>query len=217
MQPGSPSLDPRTDIELMAATARGEQAALGALYDRHAPKLLGLAVRLLRRQEEAEDLVHDLFAEIWQRADRYEPSRGGVSTYLQLRLRSKGIDRLRSPAYRRMVSVTDSQRNSDVDLRHSEQVAPTTQETAVMAAAALRKVDAQTEETKTLLGLVYFHGMTLAEVATHTGLPIGTVKSRLHRALQGLRLALDTPPPGEGAVDEQHPLSDAADQTERQP
>ena len=84
-----------SDPELVAAMARGDNDALGALYDRHCPVLLAIAVRILGDPREAEDLVHDVLLEAWNKADDYDRARGSVRTWLSIRLRSRALDRWR--------------------------------------------------------------------------------------------------------------------------
>ena len=74
--------------------AAGDRDALGALYDLHAPMLLGLAKRMLGSQAAAEDLLHDVFLEVWHHAAEYDPARGAVRAWLIVRTRSRALDRL---------------------------------------------------------------------------------------------------------------------------
>src|SRR4030095_9636091 len=84
------------DERLIAAVGLGDEAALAALYDRHASAMLGVAYRVLRNRTDAEDLVHDVFVESWNKARDFQPSRGTLRSWLLMRVRSRGIDRLRS-------------------------------------------------------------------------------------------------------------------------
>ncbi|MEZ4468804.1 MAG: sigma-70 family RNA polymerase sigma factor [bacterium] len=95
------------DTRLVLGMAQGDKSALGQLYDRHAPLLLGVALRLLGDRPEAEDLVHDVLIEAWQRADTYDPARASVRSWLLLRLRSRALDRLRSARISRRAGVSD--------------------------------------------------------------------------------------------------------------
>src|SRR4051812_40937878 len=94
-----------SDAELVARMARGERAALATLYSRHAARLLALAVHILRDRAEAEDLLHDVFLEAWQKAASYSEERGAVSAWLSLRARSRAIDRRRSVPRTRAVPL----------------------------------------------------------------------------------------------------------------
>src|SRR5712692_6603075 len=100
-QPGSfmcaaraPDLQP-SDPELIERIAGGDRQALAALYDRYASSLLGAGMRTLKQRRDAEDVLHDVFVEVWQQAGDYDPMRGSVKAWLFLRMRSRAIDRLR--------------------------------------------------------------------------------------------------------------------------
>src|SRR3982750_1648727 len=90
----SGGVDP--DAELVVAIARGERPALGALYDNYATFLRSLAIRPVRDRREAEDLLHDVFLEVWRSAVDYDPGRGRVRTWLAIRMRSRALDQQKS-------------------------------------------------------------------------------------------------------------------------
>ena len=85
----------RDDRALMAAIVARDTSALGQLYDRHAGHVFGLCLRVLRDRMEAEEVLGDIFWEVWQRAERYSPERGAPAAYLATLARSRAIDRLR--------------------------------------------------------------------------------------------------------------------------
>ena len=178
--PPSPSAP--SDSELVAAIAAEDRQALAALYDRHAPRLLHLAERLMRNPVDAEDLLHDLFVEVYQRAKSYDVNRGSVLGWLVMRLRSGAIDRLRAPAYRRLVAMT-----GELPPPAGEELLITSEPLGDTLTQAMKELP---QDTQTILNLVYFKGMSLPEVASSMVLPLGTVKSRLHRALRSLRAAV---------------------------
>jgi RNA polymerase sigma-70 factor (ECF subfamily) len=176
-----PIVDPERDVSLVAALALGDRAALAELYDRHASALLGVALRVLHSRSDAEDLVHDVFVEAWQRAADYAAGRGSVRSWLLVRTRSRGIDRLRSlEAARRHGMLPAPGAPAPV-----ASVAPLWDgPDHVRARAAL---DDLPEAQRTLVELAYFEGLTCSEMATRCGIPIGTVKSRLAAAMSRLR------------------------------
>lgn len=170
------------DGELVIAMARGRREALGALYDRHAPALLGLGIKLLRDRGEAEEILHDVWLEAWQRAGDWDPQRGSVRTWLMLRMRSRCLDRIKSAARSRTSPAGE----------HLERMAGAVASGALERADAGRvrgALEALPEDQRRILELGYFGGLTCSEMATHLGIPIGTVKSRLHAALTKLRAA----------------------------
>ena len=169
------------DTDLIAKIARGQQASLGALYDRHAGLLLAVLTRILGDNQEAEDVLHEVFLEVWQRAADYDPQRGSVRAWLVMRARSRGLDRARALGRARALpteglSVEGPPLPPPADVisvrRALQQLAP---------------------ELRILLELGYYAGMSSAEIAQHEQLAIGTVKSRVARALAELRESLQSP------------------------
>lgn len=186
----------RSDGELVRSLAAGDSAALAALYDRHVGTLLAVAQRLLGTRSDAEDLVHDLFLEVWLRADSYDASRASVRTWLLLRLRSRALDRLKSAAWRLAASSTplagpdESPGKLAAGLDLDPEAELTLRATQTTVRGALRLL---TAEEQRLIDLVYVHGATLAAVAGQLEAPLGTVKSRLNRVLGKLRTSLAKP------------------------
>lgn len=172
------------DEDLVRAIANGDTHALAALYDRHAPLMLGLARRIVGGKPEAEDIVHDVFVEAWRRAADYDENRGSVKAWLLLRTRSRAIDHRKSAAVARTVPTGDGAWLSAlIDPRADDSEAPDR--------ARLRHVvSALSEEQQQVLYLGYFEGLSSSEIATRAGIPIGTVKSRVAAALNALRAAL---------------------------
>ncbi|MDF3071769.1 MAG: polymerase sigma-70 factor [Polyangiaceae bacterium] len=165
-------------MELISLIARGQNLALGALYDRHAALLLGVLRRLLRDEEEAEDVLHEVFLEVWEHAADYDPGRGTVRAWLVMRARSRGLDRLRS------LNRARSAPPDRLELDLPAATAPTDTLTIRRALSNLAP------ELRRLLELGYFEGLSSAEIAAHEQLAVGTVKSRVARALAELRVVL---------------------------
>ena len=98
------------DARLVEAIAAGDRAALASLYDRHSGILFAVARQLLAERAEVEDLVHDVFLEVWKQAHTYDPARANVRRWLLVRLRSRALDRLRSHAFSRRRSLENDER-----------------------------------------------------------------------------------------------------------
>lgn len=171
------------DAALVQATAAGDRAALARLYDRYAPILLAVAVRILGERREAEDLVHDVFLEAWRQAGSFDPARGSVRAWLLMRLRSRALDRRKSAGYRRVSSLDSGELGADL-----ERDVPTEDPAFAPDRAAVRRaLAALPEEQRVVLTLGYFEGLSSAEIAARLTMPIGTVKSRVAAALSRLR------------------------------
>jgi len=192
----SGSWSSHSDAELVQTLSAGNSTALAALYDRYAVTLLTLAQHLLGTRTEAEDLVHDLFLEVWQRASTYDKSRASVRTWLLVRLRSRALDRLKSAAWRLTVSSAET---SGPEGKNSVPVAALVSDpepelvrraTQAMVRSVVRLLS---EEERRLIDLIYVRGIPLVDVAGQLAAPLGTVKSRLSRVLDKLRSELGSP------------------------
>ena len=179
MQPDSGQT---ADVELLKAVARGDEQALAQLYDSYRVILFGLLVRILNSREEAEDVLQEVFLQVWRRARDFDETRGKPFTWLVTLARSRAIDRLRSLGARDRVAqasvreaaeeVSDAAR----DTFRSEQRA--------LVTSALSQLP---EEQKRPLVLAYFDGLTQSEIATKLGAPLGTVKTRMRGGMIKLR------------------------------
>ncbi|NNL85940.1 MAG: sigma-70 family RNA polymerase sigma factor [Myxococcales bacterium] len=172
------------DELLLRSIAGGDRDALAELYDRHVGVMMAVAMRILRDRTDAEDLLHDVFIEAWQKAADFDGARGSVRSWLLMRVRSRAIDRTRSLAVARQHAVIAK---ASVTAFHPEW------ETAdhERAERALRNLP---DEQRVLVELSYFEGLTYREMAERAGIPIGTVRSRLSAAMQKLRRDLPAEP-----------------------
>lgn len=165
-----------TDAELLGLVARMQRDALGQLYLRHAAAVRAAARRITQDHGEAEDLLHDIFLELWAHAADYEPGRGSVRTWLLLRARSRSLDRRR-----RLRRRSAEELLPDLELGSGP---PSADELGLRD--AVTRLPGPLRE---LLELGYYAGMSSAEMAEALAIPIGTVKSRVARALSELRAA----------------------------
>jgi RNA polymerase sigma-70 factor, ECF subfamily len=180
--PGSPSgVDP--DAEIVVALARGDRRALGQLYDKYASFLMSLAMRIVRERREAEDLLHDVFLEVWKSAVDYDPARGRVRTWLAIRMRSRALDRQKSARVSRQASGPEGEAALE---RQVSDAAADTGPDAQRVRSALGGLSA---DQRQVIELAYFDGLSCSEIASTIRVPIGTVKSRMAAAMGRLRTA----------------------------
>lgn len=173
------------DQQLLAKVCAGDQPALAALYDRHAGQLLAVALRILKSRADAEDLIHDVFLEVWQKANQYDSARGTVRTWLLIRLRSRAIDRLR-------VLTLARERNNMAAAETELAIATPDPSISPDCARARQALATLSAEQRTVVELGYFRGFSHQEIATRCQIPVGTVKSRLSAALAKLRQVFAT-------------------------
>jgi RNA polymerase sigma-70 factor (ECF subfamily) len=175
------------DTELMLRIAGGDEAALSELIDRHAATLLGLATRVLRDPADAEEVLQEVFVHAWDRAERYDPQRSSVVTWLVLIARSRAIDRLRSRRVDERTTETVRRQAGGVHESPRAARAVLTGERRTRVVAAMRELPAEQRE---VLEMAYYRGMTQSEISLATGIPLGTVKTRTLLAMKKLRAAL---------------------------
>ena len=181
----SQSPDP-SDEELMRRIARRDDAALAQLHDRYRALAFSVALRVVNDPARAEDVVQDAFLAVWRRAGSYAPDRGSVKTWLSSIVRNRAIDVVRATRER---PVADE----DGMLLALEDTAPAVhdQVVAVLDSEVTRHALGQLpNEQRQAIALAYFVGLSHSEIADRTGLPLGTVKSRVRLGLQRMRLSL---------------------------
>lgn len=170
------------DVELLQAIAAHDEQALAQLYDRYRLILFGLTMRILNSRAEAEDVLQEVFIQVWRRADDFDPARGRPFTWLVTLTRSRAIDRLRQIGARDRLADSAAEiapeQASDAasDTLHAEQ-----REIVQQALAQLPE-----EQRRTLL-LSYYEGLTQSEIAEKLETPLGTVKTRMRTGMLKLR------------------------------
>lgn len=165
---------------LLTRVAGGDEAALAALYDRYAGVLYGFALRRLGDHERAEELVQRVMTRVWRFAERYDPERGQVSTWVFAIARTAVADLQRDVFRRRRIAEAAPPDVGDDEL-----------EQLLLSEAVRVAFDRLSHEHREVLHLAYFQGLTQSEAAARLGLPLGTVKSRTYYALRALRLACE--------------------------
>jgi RNA polymerase sigma-70 factor, ECF subfamily len=171
-----------SDVLLLKAIAARDEAALAQLYDRYRTILFGLLMRILNNREEAEDVLQEVFLQVWRKAADFDESRGRPFTWLVTLARSRGIDRLRTLASRERVAEAGAREVSEVISDAATDAVKSEQRGLV--SDALAKLP---DEQKRPIMLAYFDGLTQSEIAARLGAPLGTVKTRMRTGMIRLR------------------------------
>ncbi|HYP51756.1 MAG TPA: sigma-70 family RNA polymerase sigma factor [Pyrinomonadaceae bacterium] len=173
------------DADLLRAVARGDEESLAAIYDRYRTILFGLLFRILGNRAEAEDVLQEVFVQVWQRARDFDENRGKAFTWLVTLARSRAIDRLRSLGSRSRTIEAATKESADAVGDAIEDAI--NNERGEVVRAALKELP---EEQRAALLMAYFDGFSQSEIAERTNTPLGTVKTRMRTGMTKLREVL---------------------------
>lgn len=171
----------------IASVALGDRAAYRRLYDASSPKLFAVALRILRDDARAEDVLQDSFINVWNGASGYDASRAAPMTWMVTIVRNRALD------YLRRVEHRDVALDDDVEaaLESHEPTPPENASRRQEALALERCLDGLEPGPRQVIAVAYFRGLTHSELASSLRLPIGTVKTWIRRGLEKLRQCLD--------------------------
>jgi RNA polymerase sigma-70 factor (ECF subfamily) len=172
------------DYALMRAIAGGDSAALKALFERHGPAVHALCLRLLKDRGDAEQLLTDVFFEVWSSRERYDETRANPLTYLMRMTRSRGIDRLRRKDFPGRGVSLDPAAGIDVAVEDRPGVGAEAEENRAMILRALSVLD---RDQRAAIECAYYEGLSHSEIAEKLKKPLGSVKSALRTGLVRLR------------------------------
>ncbi|HTI97731.1 MAG TPA: sigma-70 family RNA polymerase sigma factor [Dongiaceae bacterium] len=184
---GLPEAEVREDVQLLALIAGENQHALAALYRRRSGLLYSLLVRMLGNEMEAQEVLQDVFVQVWRRAPDYDPGRASPVAWMILIARGRAVDRLRSRSRRNAGQAAYEQEVISLEMEVNATRQPERDELAAACTAALHQLpEAQGE----VLQLAFLRGWTHEEIAAAAGEPLGTIKARIRRGLLALRQTL---------------------------
>jgi RNA polymerase sigma-70 factor (ECF subfamily) len=176
-----------TDALLVARIAAGDDLALAEVYDATARAVFAVAVRILADPGAAEDVVQDVFVQLWTHPGRYDPTSAPLRTYLLVVARHRAVDVGRAEARR----AARQERHHRLTPRDAEPLPAEAAEAAEVSRLVQDAVQRLPADQRRLVELAYFAGMSYREVAAAEGIPEGTAKSRLRAALARLQAVLD--------------------------
>jgi RNA polymerase sigma-70 factor (ECF subfamily) len=179
----------RWDRQIQRRLARGEESALGELYDQFAPLVHGLANRVLGDQAVAEEITQDVFAHVWQHAESFDPTQGSMRSWISTLTHRRAVERLRRDA---------AGPDADASGLDGAPLEPPSVEEEVLAAATAARVQyivsSLPQALRETLLLTYFGGRTYRQAAKELGIAPDTAKHRMRLGLQLLATALSTEP-----------------------
>ncbi len=170
--------DAGDEMRLVARVRAGDQHALAELYDRYSHVVYGVALRILQDTGAAEDILQDIFLQLWRRPDAFDSSRGSLAAWLAVIARHRSIDRLRRR--RPETDIEECVIAGGVDPRDETERSLVIEKVRV----AMNEMSA---DQRTAMEMAFFQGLTHTEIAEKTGEPLGTIKTRIRSGLQMLR------------------------------
>jgi RNA polymerase sigma factor (sigma-70 family) len=170
-----------TEEELVTSLKNGDQNSLGFLYDNYSAALFGVIIRIVESQENAEDILQEVFVKIWRNISSYDKSKGKLYTWLINIARNTAIDSLRAKDHKiksQIQSIDNSVRS--INKQYSVGIHPD-------HIGLKTLVSKMKPEHKQLIDKLYFEGYTQEEAAEELNIPLGTVKTRARAAISQLR------------------------------
>jgi RNA polymerase sigma-70 factor (ECF subfamily) len=214
-------VDPVSDEGLIREMIGGSEAALGSLYDRHVNVVFAAALRTSKDRGVAAEVVQETFLALWNQAERFDPVRGSLVSWLLTIARNRAIDRLRAAGRHDRAAAFSSFGHAEQDDRSTAEwltssgeligsaepeptpeLALTSSEDRASIGAAVAALDPM---ERAVIVLAYGSGLSQSEIAARLGWPIGTVKTRTRRALRRLRDRLEDSHGSVGAADAMSP------------
>ncbi len=182
----------RIDPALLANVVKGDQQAFSQLYDHSSTLLYTMAFRILGNQEEANELLQDVYLEVWRKVARYDVGRGSPIAWLITLTRSRAIDRLRTRSSKNKTAMSpiDSAISSHAaDLGPSPYETQADQELRMAVGTAMTSLPPAQQQA---IELAYYEGLSHQEIAARLNQPLGTVKTRIKLGMSKLRETLRT-------------------------
>jgi RNA polymerase sigma-70 factor (ECF subfamily) len=177
---GTQVSDPKDERALIARIRAGDESAMAEMYDRYSGIVYGVALRVLGNTSAAEDVLQEVFLQLWRNPQAFDADRGRLAPWLAVIARNRSIDLLRKRPMEDDIDELPISTGVNLEDEASERI----------AIDKVRGVLAQLPaEQRKMLEMAYFEGLTHTEIASKTGEPLGTVKTRIRYGLLALRKA----------------------------
>lgn len=178
------------DADLLTLVAKGDRRAFGQLYDRSSQVLFTLSLKILGDREEAEDLLQEVYTEVWRKSVRYDERRGSPMAWLVMLTRSRGIDRIRARTSRGH-GMTESIEDAPIADTQGHDPTPFDQRAdAEVRAFVMKALIELPAAQRQALELSYYEGLSHSEIAERLREPVGTIKTRIKLGMSKLKTAL---------------------------
>lgn len=165
--------------DLIARICMKDKCALETLYENYSGRMLGLAIHIMGNSSNAEDIIHDVFIEVWNKATQYDARKASVLGWLLLRVRSRCLDHIRKAQTRK--------KYLEKQVNETEYKAKSNSETYTDSKFIEKSLNLLSDKQRFVIEMNYFKGLTCAEISKYYNIPLGTVKTRLLSAMKKLQ------------------------------
>ncbi len=179
------------EVELMKRIKAHDADALEKLYDLYKGLLFGMVISIVKKREEAEDVLQEIFVKIWNKAGSFNENRGNVYSWIVTLARNKAIDRIRSKGYKTQQKQSASIHEPFFRLegdKYDPMETTIFSDRAELVKKALAEIP---EEQSEVIKIAYYQGMTQSEIAKYLDIPLGTVKTRTRQGMIKLKRILE--------------------------
>ncbi|HYM21351.1 MAG TPA: sigma-70 family RNA polymerase sigma factor [Candidatus Kapabacteria bacterium] len=182
----------KSDEEILSAIAEKDSAAVAELYDRYSRLIYGALLRMLRSTDDAEDVLQEVFVQVWLKAGTYKPDLGAPKFWLVRIAHNRAINLIRSKRAKMKqteIPIPDTDSPAAAELVAADLFAETSN--AEESAYTVRAMNKLPKDQAQLLDMAFFQGYSHSEISEKTNLPLGTVKTRIRNGLLALRESLE--------------------------
>ncbi len=183
------------DLELLARISTGDSAALSRIYDKYKRKIYSLVLQIVKREEDASEIVQDVFLQVWDKATLFDDGRGTFSAWLSTLAHNKAINVMRSRRFKKSAQEVTQDLNdlSELGSEHTveHRTALDEQIEDDERSQIMEVLNRIPSEQRTTLIMAYYSGYSQSEIAEALGVPLGTIKTRMRQGMIKLRELLD--------------------------
>lgn len=181
----------RDELALMTLIKAGDETALEQLYDIYKSLLFGMIISVVKKRETAEDVLQEVFMQIWEKAHHFDEDRGNVYSWIVTLTRNRAIDQIRSKSYKTGQNTSNSVNEPGFSLEGDTYDPLETTIFSDRAELVKKALNEIPEKQREVIKVAYFGGMTQSEISDHLGIPLGTVKTRTRQGLIKLKNILE--------------------------
>ncbi len=183
--------DSSNERDLIKRIKAGDTKALEELYDLYKSLLFGMIISIVKKQEEAEDLLQEVFMKIWEKAYSFDEERGNVYSWIVTLTRNKAIDRIRSKGFKTQKKASNTVNEPDFFLEGDKFDPLETTIFSDRSELVKKALEEIPEKQSEVIKIAYYGGMTQSEISEHLDIPLGTVKTRTRQGLIKLKNILE--------------------------